>query len=109
MVLLSYNMYHLCAILPVRLVRVPSCVQVESSPELNTTRYNHFLAAWKDQLLAVAGQVDDANGKSDKVLNVVALDLNTRTWSQIKKFATPNDNGPGERDTTFCKGGCCIC
>lgn len=64
-------------------------VQVESNPLLNTTRYNHFLAAWRDQLLAVAGQVDDANGKSVKVMNVLALDLNSRTWRAIKNFTTP--------------------
>jgi hypothetical protein len=83
----------LCAILPVRVVLVPSCVQVESNPELNTTRYNHFLAVWKDQLLAVAGQVDDGNGKSDQVLNVLVLDLNTRRWRAIKNFTTPNGAG----------------
>lgn len=69
-----------------------SCVQVDSNPELNTTRYNHFLAVWKDQLLAVAGQVDDGNGRSNRVMNVLALDLNTRTWRVIKKF-TVNGNG----------------
>jgi hypothetical protein len=64
------------------------CVQVESQPLLNTTRYRHFLATWKGQLLVVAGQVDDDTGSSVTVYNIVALDLNTRSWTAVTNLTS---------------------
>lgn len=74
---------------------MPCAVQVESQPLLNTTRYRHFLATWKGQLLVVAGQVDDDTGSSVAVNNIIALDLNTRSWTAIKNF-TLNGGRSGE-------------
>jgi hypothetical protein len=31
-------------------------------------------------------QVDDSNGKSNKAMNVIAMDMNTRTWRELKAF-----------------------
>jgi hypothetical protein len=62
---------------------------------LHSTRYKHFLTAWDGQLLAAGGFVDDVNGKSRPVLDVIALDLNTRTWSSLKNFTWGGDSSGG--------------
>lgn len=64
----------------------PVVVQVARNDSLASSRYRHHLAAWRGQLLAVGGQVDDADGASRQTLTVVALDLNSRQWRLVKEF-----------------------
>lgn len=83
-----------CCILP----------QIEPNRLLNSSRYNHQLVTWDNQLLAVGGNMDDSNGKSAKVVSVIALDLNTRTWSSIKNLTPPTskDGTEGGAGTPLC-------
>jgi hypothetical protein len=67
---------------------------VEDNANLTTSRYRHQLVTWNDKILAVGGQLDNSYGATQQVINVIALDLNTRQWTLIKQFEQPG--GPGE-------------
>lgn len=73
---------------------------------LNSSRYKQFLTAWDGQLLAAGGFVDDVNGKSRPVLNVIALDLNTRTWSSLKNYTWGGDSSGGTAVAGANSSGC---
>jgi hypothetical protein len=66
---------------------------VEDNANLTSSRYRHQLVPWKDKILAVGGQRDNENGASRQVINVIALDLNTRHWSLIKQFTQSSGGG----------------
>lgn len=92
----SWNRSHagLLLLLPVVHSQLTECaLQVEDNANLTSSRYRHQLVTWGDQILAVGGQRDDAYGASRQVLNVIALDLNTRQWSPMKKFTQPSGAG----------------
>ncbi len=66
-------------------------LQVQPNQLLNTSRYRHQLVNWKGSILAVGGQVDDLNGQSHKVLNILQLDMASRSWSLKREFkSAPN-------------------
>eukprot|EP00883_Tetradesmus_obliquus_P003960 jgi/Sobl393_1/14275/SZX72377.1 len=67
----------------------PYIMQVEDNANLTSSRYRHQLVTWGDKILAVGGQRDDSYGASQQVINVIALDLNTRQWSLVKQFKQP--------------------
>lgn len=68
-------------------------LQVEDNANLTSSRYRHQLVTWRDKILAVGGQHDDSYGASQQVINVIALDLNTRQWSLIREFKQPGGKG----------------
>eukprot|EP00775_Hariotina_reticulata_P009585 gene9585-9748_t len=67
----------------------PVTMQVPVDSTLVTARYRHQLVHWNDKLLIVGGQQDDSSGNSVKVLNIIELDLNTRSWILVKEFTQP--------------------
>lgn len=85
----------LAFLLSIAVTSLPCCVtlQVEDNANLTSSRYRHQLVTWNDKILAVGGQYDDSYGASQHVINVIALDLNTRQWSLLKEFSQPGGRG----------------
>jgi hypothetical protein len=71
---------------------MPYVLPVSADSPRNSTRYNHLLATWRNNLIMMGGQVDDSNGQSRQVLNVLLMDPNDRIWT-IKRTFTQQRNG----------------
>eukprot|EP00878_Enallax_costatus_P042914 GHUV01050429.1.p1 GENE.GHUV01050429.1~~GHUV01050429.1.p1 ORF type:complete len:223 (+),score=42.63 GHUV01050429.1:540-1208(+) len=65
----------------------PMIVQIDDkNNSVLSSRYRHQLAAWKNTILAVGGQIDDDFGVSRHIINVLVLNLNQRLWEVKKQF-----------------------
>jgi hypothetical protein len=69
----------------------------DQNDPLMTRRYRHVMAPYQYALVMAGGQVDDKNGLSNNTLNVVAADVDTRTFVGLRNFTQPG----GKADVLF--------
>eukprot|EP00878_Enallax_costatus_P025166 GHUV01026895.1.p1 GENE.GHUV01026895.1~~GHUV01026895.1.p1 ORF type:complete len:195 (+),score=33.29 GHUV01026895.1:122-706(+) len=80
----------------------PMIVQIDDkNNSVLSSRYRHQLAAWKNTILAVGGQIDDDFGVSRHIINVLVLNLNQRLWEVKKQFIQRS----GASGQGICHGG----
>ena len=74
---------------------MPYVLPVSADSRKSSTRYNHVLATWDDNLVMLGGQVDDHNGQSKQVLDVLLMDPNDRRWILKRKFTQQTQGKSG--------------
>lgn len=80
----------------------PRVLQAVPDAALNTSRYRHQLAPWRDGKIAVVGgQFDDRNGASQKCMSLIVLDLATREYELRRSFWQTNKGAPRLPRTAF--------